>query len=488
MATTLKIQFLTGRYHATPWNSTPNEGVAEPFPTPWRILCALVAAGYRWESPSHEQLVPLFERLGEQLPRYYVPPAREGHVRQSVPVGPDRGEPKPKRRLLDAFRVFGAPFEPEAAVWVQWPVSLTEAEQAMLAELAPRVSYLGRSESWVAMELVAELPGEANAEPLGEGEADPEATTVMAPLAPAQIAALSPQGLTRRQRSLLPTTVWEALDVDYNALQQQRWNAPPGSRFAPYRFQPQQPVRQWQVPKRSRQAQPTVAHLRLDASVLPPSTALLEVTDRVHRELTKLSDGHWLFSGKRDGQPVRDNQGHAQFLPQFDRRGKICGLWLYASAGLDEEAVETLYRLRPIRRSDERHWYWTLTALPGRNDAFPAARTWESEVPFVAARWPKRERDSIPNQVRAGCRNLGLPEPEAVEPLAFHELNRSQRARRKVAIYRPGQCYHRVPSERHWLRLVFPETVRGPIALGWNAHYGLGTFRACAREGVSDGD
>ena len=49
MAATLAIRFPLGRYHATPWDRSVNEGATEWPPSPWRLLRALVATWYtRW--------------------------------------------------------------------------------------------------------------------------------------------------------------------------------------------------------------------------------------------------------------------------------------------------------------------------------------------------------------------------------------------------------------------------------------------------------
>ena len=43
----IRLRFLTGRFHATPWGHHVNEGVVEWPPSPWRLLRALVATFYR---------------------------------------------------------------------------------------------------------------------------------------------------------------------------------------------------------------------------------------------------------------------------------------------------------------------------------------------------------------------------------------------------------------------------------------------------------
>ena len=43
----IKLRFLAGRFHATPWGRHVNEGVVEWPPSPWRLLRALAATFYR---------------------------------------------------------------------------------------------------------------------------------------------------------------------------------------------------------------------------------------------------------------------------------------------------------------------------------------------------------------------------------------------------------------------------------------------------------
>jgi CRISPR-associated protein Csb2 len=104
--------------------------------------------------------------------------------------------------------------------------------------------------------------------------------------------------------------------------------------------------------------------------------------------------------------------------------------------------------------------------------------TWESVTPFVPTRHPKKVRgsdvDDIRSQVRRGCAQLGLPELVSVEPLAgeWHEFRRHRRDGRG----------RRGPDRAYGVRLVFGKAVRGPIALGYGAHFGLGVFTAVEAE------
>ena len=64
MPTTIAIRFPLGRYHATPWDRSVNEGAVEWPPSPWRLLRALVAS-YRNFAPWND-----LRRVGLFLANY----------------------------------------------------------------------------------------------------------------------------------------------------------------------------------------------------------------------------------------------------------------------------------------------------------------------------------------------------------------------------------------------------------------------------------
>src|SRR6266545_7502549 len=85
----LLFDFSAGSYHATPWGHHVNEGLVEWPPSPWRLLRALIAAGYStqgWtELPSNARA--LIEALAGTLPIYRLPPTSVAHSRHYMPVG-----------------------------------------------------------------------------------------------------------------------------------------------------------------------------------------------------------------------------------------------------------------------------------------------------------------------------------------------------------------------------------------------------------------
>ncbi|MBX7192192.1 MAG: type I-U CRISPR-associated protein Cas5/Cas6 [Sandaracinaceae bacterium] len=115
---------------------------------------------------------------------------------------------------------------------------------------------------------------------------------------------------------------------------------------------------------------------------------------------------------------------------------------------------------------------------------------WVSSTPFVPPRHLKsRGKDDLAGQVRAELTSRGLQDAENVRV----EVEVLDAARVPVWVdafgvptpsprYRAHRRERIDPSRRppqrvgYHLRLTFRDTVRGPIALGYASHFGLGVF------------
>lgn len=97
----LEVEFLAGRFHATPWSRSVNEGEVEWPPSPWRILRALVAAYYLRGETDLATLQGLCDKLAT-APQFILPPTSAAHTRHYMP-----DDKSGKTGLvLDAFVVF----------------------------------------------------------------------------------------------------------------------------------------------------------------------------------------------------------------------------------------------------------------------------------------------------------------------------------------------------------------------------------------------
>lgn len=153
------IQFIAGRYHATPWDAHVNEGRIDWPPSPWRLARAMVAVGYAkqgWPQEPPPAAVSMIEKVASQTPAYSLPPAFETHTRHYMPIGS-----KPAK-VIDAFLRFE---RRDASLLVHYDVEFDADETAWLGRLAESLGYLGRAKSWVDARL------------LGRAEADRALTT-----------------------------------------------------------------------------------------------------------------------------------------------------------------------------------------------------------------------------------------------------------------------------------------------------------------------
>ena len=254
------------------------------------------------------------------------------------------------------------------------------------------------------------------------------------------------------------------------------------------------------VPPTAEIAVPTVAWFAIAAAVRPAITRAVAVGDCIRRALVAHSDGHPTFMG-RIGDSPRTGHGHAFFLPaDDDGDGRLDRLVICARDGFDARALRALERLHctPVwgHGGPDLRMTWLATcredevggvvgeAMRGRAAQLGCARIWDSHTPFVPPRFPRRRgpraADTVEAQATRMLAGLGLPAPAAITPLAGEDtpagvpwerfLLRRQRG--------GGACGF---VRGHGLRLVFDQPVRGPIALGYGAHQGLGQFVAVAR-------
>jgi CRISPR-associated protein Csb2 len=509
----LSVRFIAGRYHATPWGRHVNEGAVEWPLSPWRILRALIAVWHRKfakEIPE-SSVRPLIERLTE-LPVFHLPKASLGHTRHFMPQRHPLGTDKTK--VFDAF----VSVSPEDRIIVAWPdVTLSQEERRVLTRLALGIGYLGRAESWVAVEVWEHWDGRVNVGPIDSGEViEGECVRVLAAQTPEMFAAWKERfmaqavGMGARsspkrrrlsvERSLVPHDLWNALHAETSDLQAQGWSSAPGSRWVDY-VRPEDAFRvTYQRKTRVQHIRPTVARFALSSAVLPRLTDALFIGERMRQALMAKSRGlngteHALpvFSGKgADGLPLDDDHAHAFYLPSDeDLDGRIDHITVYASQGFDKYAEQALGAVKRLWGSSghdihtvliglgQPQDYGGLDACKGQSAALAQSRIWQSTTPYLLTRHLKKNgKDSPHDQVRRDLRWRGLPEPEVIQALMQTDIG-GKKVRwlefRRMRISGGG----RLADPRGFgFRITFAVPVQGPFALGYACHFGLGQFVA----------
>jgi CRISPR-associated protein Csb2 len=450
-----------------------------------------------WKEPP-DAARDLVEALAAVLPEYRLPRAVASHTRHFMPT--DSKKPEDRTKIFDAFAHVGK----DAEMGVIWPASLTAAASAMLAELVPKLSYLGRAESVVEGRLAADadVPDGATASPTGVNRPGVEPIALLAPMEGRAYASWVAEALQdptapnkgkKGKTGAFPPDSLAAVLVDTAFLQQHGWTQPPGSRRVFYYRPPlstSSPQSNARLP-RSVPADTALLSLASDTrlrDVLPHIRRALPQAELLHMGLvSQLRDAFCPELTGRDSCGVRlEGHKHATLVPlDLDEDDHLDHVLVHAPMGLGPSAQ---LALRCIRRTytkgGDKPLFVTLAGI-GRLKDFARLGTrpvaelaessiWKSKTPFVPPRHVKPKRHTLEDQVQAELATRGLPaasridlfERDEVVGLGFHRFVRARRD--------PSR---RPPAPRFFgLRIELTQPARGPITLGYASHFGLGLF------------
>ncbi len=487
----ISLRFLTGRFHATPWGHHVNEGVVEWPPSPWRLLRALIATFHR-ARPSgvtEEQLIRIVDALSAP-PSFRLPPATTAHTRHyDVANG--------SVKFFDTFVVL----DPGDATTCAWPeAELVDGDRTALAVLLSSLGTFGRAESWCEAELLKEDEDrEPNSYPLEDGQS-------VSGLEPVRL--LMPDSTGR--------SLMDALLIETTAMRKKKQLDPTGARWVTYvRESNALSARRATGTRRSTfKALTTTARYALDSSVLPVMRDALPFAEQVRRALirNRVDTSHSeAITGKHaDGSPLEGHE-HAHYFPtDEDLDGRIDHITIYAPRGFDDADFEALGSLRTIFRSGNRpDVRMVLTGLGGQEmladgssfgsefSLFAASRRWRSVTPFSLPRFPNRgggkpprPRDLPEGQLVRELKNRGLPEPVSIKRTEGYQVEGmppEEGGTTKLATTKssPLVQWLEFHATRHngktgnglaGFEIEFAAPVRGPIAVGFACHFGLGLF------------
>jgi CRISPR-associated protein Csb2 len=464
MPTTVAIRFPLGRYHATPWDRSVNEGATEWPPSPWRLLRALVATWYtRWPDLSAPVLDGLLDALGDP-PCYLTPRERTGHTRHYLPdLSHRKGEPGRTDLTLDPYLSVGRDKE----LLVRWDADLDSEQRQVLAKLAELLPYLGRADSVCEARLLDDdhVPDESWWRPGAEGG---RTTRLLASARPVRRAVLemSTVQVRKSRRTVPPETNW----VNYAVTEPLTTPQP-------------------------RRVSTDVTAVRFAVISRAPVTAAngILLADKMHAVAALIFAGeegrHILgYSG------AQTNHQHAHWIPIAAGTGHadpVTSLVVYMPKGLSAQEVARLLTIRRVTgRRGQRGDGYQVKGLPEvkllLQGAGPIgqvapelcgpARRWRSWTPYLPVR--HRKRESLAEYVSAdmgaelGYRDLPpaactFADPDDRLPDRWARGYRRYRLSERMDRSRPGLG----------LRLDFAQDVAGPVLLGQLSHFGYGIFR-----------
>ncbi|MBX6322768.1 MAG: type I-U CRISPR-associated protein Cas5/Cas6, partial [Rhodospirillaceae bacterium] len=209
-----------------------------------------------------------------------------------------------------------------------------------------------------------------------------------------------------------------------------------------------------------------------------------------------------VISGRGDdGKPLRElNHAHAFWLPEdADGDGEIDHVVVYAAAAFNRECrqkldhVTRLWIAKHMHDDDEgqvpdtgrQEWRLALEGFGSRDDFSDVSRllgigkVWRSVTPFLAAGHLKR--GGYPAEIRRLLVKRGVVAEAAaarVEVRVLDGIEVRGRLRRSIHFHRfrsrGGEA--QPDTTGVLLELTFAEPVKGPLALGYASHFGLGLF------------
>ena len=347
--------------------------------------------------------------------------------------------------------------------------------------------YLGRAESWVEASLASEHP-ELNSCPLEDGAL--------------------PEGDWEIARTLMPRypVKLEDLERETSELRRSGRIDPTGAQWWPYirrrdcftafRAERQQP------PQRGAGA--TVVRFAMDSNPLPMALDTLRWGELARRsamgQYGRQNDGgnSENLSGKDSTRKPLQGHQHAFYLPTDDNGdGRLDHLTVWTPGGLDEKEFRAIVSVNTLKPSGEGREPVRLSYLAhGKADEFydvsklfDKSRRWRSLTPYVLPRHtkfrgPKDEKRMVDGPEEQIRREISLRNPDwqLTNVNIAHNRKRIPPIQRESSGFRPFEFfrYRRGGGSNGGgafnFTLEFESPVRGPIAIGFACHYGLGIF------------
>jgi CRISPR-associated protein Csb2 len=430
-------------------------------------------------------LLALIESLATELPEYRLPAANHSHTRHYMP----QFAAGQTSLVFDAFTALSK----NDPLIVSWPhVDLPKDQAKLLDDILAVMGYLGRAESWVEAKRIVEAP-EANCKAGLEaldtetGELKGEAVTLLAPVTSTDYQGIRERFLRdkkarKKLEGTLPANLLDALSVETADLRKQGWNQPPAARKVSY-LRPIGALRPVRVIHKASPASATTAQFVLVGKPLPRVEDSVRIGELLRvavmsRAKRRFGEGNIpaIFSGH--GLAANNRHGHAFFLPwDSDGDGCIDRLLLHVPLGMDARQRRAVEDLDRMWSRDGGEWKVMLENIGTNNSCtlFATSTTWESVTPYLRP-WHTKKNFGITEQIRRECRERGLPEPIEIECL--QRIKVGQRERRTIHFHRlrNRRGLHQPDRLGGFCRMSFAEPVKGPLALGFGCHFGLGLF------------
>lgn len=501
--TIIEVELTAGRYHAHPWGVS-QYGIGEPEwpPSPWRLLRALAAAWFNYQTPGNSTQLrdELLEKLGRSgRPTLLIPKAAFRELRFFQPIVKD-GVINHRADHRDLFAlVQGARF------WFVFETGLDDQQKTLLETLLGRIRYLGRSESRAVLRLLDHEPKGTDACPLFE--AKPLNASGLEQQQRTQVVrqVLCPD--VRQQGGSLQFKVSDLWSLDgqqgaenelprhlTDACIKARRPLPNGCEWMDYTLPAEAIVHE--LPRR-RQREPCQHEVqvkeirfRLTRRIPIPVEQTVRVArafrDAVVRSFEHLcpSTHSVALTGCRDDGAPQPGHEHVYYLPRPSERSRFLEVLAVniPNGRLTTLELDALLSVERIRLAPGDPYPITVVAEAVLNilaQPLAPSRMWRSLTPLVV---PERlQRDhcdaALADWVEQILGGAGLTTP-------FRLKSKLKRATMSVHRYELNDsCSKKVGFSHRWgylLELDFDQPVTLPKpAIGKDAHFGLGQLEPC---------
>jgi CRISPR-associated protein Csb2 len=493
----IKLEFLAGRFHATPFGRNVNEAVTEWPPSSYRFLRAIIDVWKRKKSDiSQDNIERLFELLASSTPVYSLPDARESKIAVYMNIN-DKNSNTKKRLIYDAF----VAINPEDPVFLGWMnISLDDTQKLLLTDLLKKLNYFGRSESWIKATMVSDQKNiEWNCYPFEQQQNynlrfEMEKVQVAIPVPKIDYAKNQISIKEKNKKKVERKIEWlEAFMLNTQDVIDARLSKPPALKYETY-LRKRDCFNKSYVNKslKAKEKINTVLYA-LDSKILPLVTETIKVSENVRTKLMGIykivADTSYIspkFSGKnQDGSFLTGHQ-HIYILPlDSDEDGRIDHILITCKEPFDGFELSALDKLTSLWQSDGKPDIRCVLIQLGSVEDINICKvgtTFKSVTPFVPTRHYRKGRGNydqwLENEVKHEAKNHGLPEPVAVRKLEKLDLK--------------GHSYYWLEFIRnrkedsirsgYGFEIEFSDPIPGPFSIGYGAHYGLGTFKPIKKE------
>lgn len=329
----LEIKLLNNQFGGCPWMSASNEGKSEIVPSPLRVVRAILSAFYqdsyiKYGEFNHltEEQESIIKSLASTLPEYYLPSYRHTGV---VSYHPDyltslrdivvEGKQAQSSRRINFSACIDVD-DNDSSIFVYFDIMATSTQRKLLKDAFEYLGYLGRSEYSAEWKLLRQTKVRPNCLPASSGEVVETVNAECEDLI--HHLSMSPQQSKSDGYRIPP-----CLQISYyklNAVRSTKENI-------------------------SNSTGGQMAVMSLDPESRISKFKRLDIADKLHRALVKLTDAHSQVAGKYPDGTFVEEASAMYIIPETITDGDyISSIKVVSRSRFDDEVVSAMKKLKSL--------------------------------------------------------------------------------------------------------------------------------------------